>query len=205
MFTLVKPFLITLLLTALFAAGGQTKAGKGITNTQWDALYESLDSEDWVKAADLTNNYLTQLKNEPESNSKARLRYILIFTSAAKVAEDKMPYDNLEKTLTELTGKDIELPGVRFAGKCPASLGSFCIPASGNFDLSGAATNKKGTYIFAFQYVKLKEKVSADRNGQVGVVHGRFKSFELNPNRSHIWITRIVIEDGRVTFGQPIE
>jgi hypothetical protein len=69
--------------------------------------------------------------------------------------------------------------------------------------LSCAASNNKGTNIFAFEYIKLKQKLDRSHDGEVGAVNGTLASFQLNPNRSTIWIMRLFIEKGEVVFGEP--
>ncbi|HSP61436.1 MAG TPA: hypothetical protein VLQ90_00480 [Pyrinomonadaceae bacterium] len=199
----MRKALLTLLVLAIctLAVPGQQSKSGAISEPQWDRLYEALESEDWSKATELSDTYLKQLKQEDGDKSMARLRYMLIFASAGKVSQRTMTHEELGKILTDSVGKEVGLPATRFTAKCQAPMGAFCVEESG--DLFRAATNIKGTNIFAFERVKLKDKLDGQHEGDFGVVQGIVTSFELNPNKSTIWIMRLLIEKGQVTFGEP--
>ncbi len=195
----VLTFLVLAICT--LAAQGQQSKSVAISEQEWERLYTALEGEDWSKSAELSETYLKQLKQEDENKSMARLRYILIFASAGRVSQRTMTHEELGKILTDSVGKDVVLPATKFLTKCPAPMNAFCVEGSG--DLFGAAANTKGTNIFAFERVKLKDKLDRQHEGDFGVVQGIVTSFELNPNKSTIWIMRLLVEKGQVTFGEP--
>ena len=90
------------------------------------------------------------------SFSSILLRYMRIFASAGKVSERKMTHEELGKVLADSVGKEVVLPATKFTAKCPAPTNAICV--EGPIDLFRAATNVKGTNIFAFERIKLKEK-----------------------------------------------
>ena len=193
--------LLIIAIAALTAVGQQSKPA--VSEKQWDNLYAALESEDWSKAAELSDSYLKQFKQEDGDKSMARLRYMLIFASAGKVSERKMTHEELGKILAGSVGKEIVLPARTFTTRSPAGMNAIGVLKEGPHDLSCAATNYKGTNIFAFEYIKLKQKLDRPHDGEVGVVNGILASFELNPNKSTIWIMRLLIDKAEVTFGEP--
>ena len=193
--------LLALGICALPALGQQSKPP--ISEQEWESLYTALEGEDWSKAAELSDSYLKKFKQEDEEKSMARLRYILIFASAGRVSERKMTYEELGKILTDAVGKEIVLPARNFSTKSPPGMNAIAVLKEGPHDLSCAASNDKGTNIFAFEYIKLKQKLDRSHDGEVGAVNGTLASFQLNPNRSTIWIMRLFIEKGEVIFGEP--
>ena len=194
--------LVALLLLSASFAFSQTQ--QAVSEQDWEKLYSALDKEDWKTAADLSGKYLKQTQTGGDKESSARLRYMLIFASAGRVGQREMTHDELGKMLADFTGQELTLPGATFSTKCPAPMNAFCISKDGNFNLSRAAANRAGTYIHAFEYVKLDNSSHLDqRDGEVGVVSGVLSAFQLNPNKSTIWIVRLFIEKGSVVFGKP--
>ena len=183
-------------------AGQDSKSGAQLTEQQWNDLYAALDNEDWNGAADHSAKYLRQLKDEGDKKSLARLRYMFIFASAGRVIERKMSFEELGKALRELVGKEIILPARELRTTCPPPMNTICVRSEGNYDLSSAASNNHGTSIHAFEYIKLQEKFDAQgHNGDIGAVGGILTSFQLNPNKSTIWVMRLFIEKGQLTLG----
>lgn len=194
--------LILVLVIVLSASFAFSQTQQAVSEQDWEKLYSALENEDWKTAAELSEKYLKQTGGDKESS--ARLRYMLIFTSAGRVARREMTHDELGKLLTDFTGKEVTLPGATFSTKCPAPMNSFCISKDGNFNLSRGAANRAGTNIHAFEYVKLDNSSNLDkRDGEVGVVSGVLSEFQVNPNKSTIWIVRLFIEKGSVVFGRP--
>jgi hypothetical protein len=194
--------LVSVLVLSASFAFSQTQ--QAVSEQDWEKLYSALDNEDWKTAAELSEKYLKQTQTGGDKESSARLRYMLIFASAGRVGQREMTHGELGKMLTDFTGKELTLPGTTFSTKCPAPMNSFCISKDGDFNLSRGAANRAGTYIHAFEYVKLDNSSNLDkRDGEVGVVSGVLSGFQLNPNKSTIWIVRLFIEKGSVVFGNP--
>ncbi len=188
-------------LSPLPLASQDPSTGTQLTEKQWDDLYAALDLEDWSRAADYSAKYLRQLKDEGDKRSLGRLRYMFVFASAGKVIERKMAFEELGKVLTDLLAREIVLPGRRLTTNCPAPMNSICVLSGSKYDLSSAAANNHGTSIHAFEYVKLQDKFDAKgHDGDLAEVSGILDSFQLNPNKSTIWIMRLFIDKGHVAL-----
>lgn len=200
--TVKTVMLVSVLFLGASFAFSQTE--QAVSEQDWEKLYSALDNEAWKIAAELSEKYLKQTQTGGDKESSARLRYMLIFASAGRVGRRELTHDELGKMLTDFTGKELTLPATTFSTKCPAPMNSFCIAKGGNFNLSRGAANGAGTYIHAFEYVKLDNSSNLDnRDGEVGAVSGVLSAFELNPNKSTIWIVRLLIEKGSIVFGKP--
>lgn len=169
------------------------KSPPALSDKQWEPLFQALENEDWAKAAEQSGKYLKELKQEDSEHALARLRYIFMLTSAAKVAEGLMSYDELKIALKELLGKELMTPFTKFGAPCPA-FNSICLPDSGNYDLSVTASNAKATYIYMFQYFSLTKKPAPVPGKNPGAIIGTLEAIEFNPNQSNIWIMRVFIE-----------
>ena len=173
-----------------------------VTEKEWNDLFAALDGDQWIVAADSATKYLKQLKEEDKDHSIARLRYILIYASAGKVTQRQMTYDELEKVLKDLLGKQIMTPFRRIdpCADGPGAVGALCVRET---KVSTGAMNRAGTYIHAFEYADLEQPFDAAKHkDKYGAVHGRFRGFQLNPNKSTLWIMRLYVEKATLELDQ---
>ncbi|HEX6189391.1 MAG TPA: hypothetical protein VFZ40_15025 [Pyrinomonadaceae bacterium] len=193
---------VFLFLLATSALAQEASNQNELTEKNWNDLFAALDEDQWVTAADAATKYLKQLKEEDKDHSLARLRYILIFASAGKVTQRQMTYPELDKVLTDLLGKDIMTP-FRRIDPCeggPGRLGALCVRET---KASGSATNRAGTYIHAFEYAELEKPFDAGKHkDKYGAVRGLFRGYQLNPNKSTLWIMRLYVEKATLELDQ---
>jgi hypothetical protein len=189
----------------LFATAGgfaqSPKSAPALSDKQWEPLLQAMENEDWTKAAEQSGKYLKELKQEDSEHALARLRYIFMLASAAKVAEGQMSYDELKIALKEFIGKELMTPYIGFGAPCPA-FNSICVLTSGNYDLSVTASNAKATYIYMFQYVRLATKPDSIPKKNAGTIIGTLETIQFNPNQSNIWIMRVFMEKATLVIGE---
>src|SRR5689334_11373090 len=92
----------------------QAVAIKEISNTEWKNLADALTAENWNKSALLAAQYLQKIKVDNEKKQLAQLRYfylyslageILALSSANKISEADVAWQELDKAVSEFTGK----------------------------------------------------------------------------------------------------
>lgn len=169
-----------------------------VTDTQWEALLKAAGSEDWNQGFALSAKYLKEFK---EGDARlARLRYILLYTAAGKVSEGEMSYDDLPAITKELVGKNIVLPYRQIAINPKLGDLNFIVrPMDTDGELFVAATNKAGTTIHDFEYIKLKDGFDLEgHDGQYASISGVIDAIKPNPNKSAAIVLRIYISNGSV-------
>ncbi|HEV7643290.1 MAG TPA: hypothetical protein VGO50_05040 [Pyrinomonadaceae bacterium] len=178
------------------------KQADPITEKQWKELLVALTKENWDTGFDLSAKYLKLVKEEDDAQRVARLRYMYLYSAAGKVYEDKMDYDKLERLVKDLVGKEIAFPYRAIKLDCNGEFNFICWSADeAKNKTMVSASNKKGTSIFAFEYVELKDKFDFAKNaGRKAELGGKIKAIEPNPNRSKIVILRIYVSEGRINL-----
>ena len=200
-------FLITLLciFTGVFAfAQADKKPVSAITETQWKDLVAALKAENWEAAAALSSDYMKLMKEDDEKKTLARLRYMYLHSVAGKVFEGKMSFEELEKAVKDLIGKEVVTPYRKITLDCQGEFNLICPSEENKKRTMTTAANKEGTSIFSFEYADLKETVDFSGNkGKQAAVGGIIKDIVPNPNKTTIVIMRIFISDGYIKFLEP--
>ncbi|MDT4966848.1 MAG: hypothetical protein QOJ64_1585, partial [Acidobacteriota bacterium] len=175
----------------------RSKTAHVLTDEQWQVLLSALEIEDWSAAAEYSLKYMKQLKDEDTEGALPRLRYDYIFACAGKAAAGKLTYGELETALKGFVGKAVEAPSRQMIANCTGgneSMNAICFNSK-DHDLTVAATNIRGTTIFAFEYIRLQDKFDFARHqGQWAIMDGTIKSIEINPNVLRIWVMRLFLE-----------
>ncbi|PWU03770.1 MAG: hypothetical protein C5B53_00060 [Candidatus Melainabacteria bacterium] len=174
-----------------------------VTDTQWETLLNATGNEDWNQGFDLAAKYLKELK---ESDDRLpRLRYIFLYTAAGKVSEGKMSYDQLSAITKDLVGKEIVLPYRQIAvAPKPGDLNFICEPKDTKGQLFVAATNKAGTTIHDFEFIKLKNVFKLEgHDAEFASIFGVIDAIKPNPNRSAAIVLRIYISNASVKLRDP--
>ena len=187
-------------LLCLFSIIHLEHARAEVTDTQWKALLKAASDEDWNEGFDLARQYLQQLDGSDER--LPRLRYIYLYTAAGKVSEGSMSYDRLPEITKNVVGKQIVLPyrQISTAPK-PGDLNFIVEPKESKGQLFVAATNKAGTTIHDFEYIKLKDAFDlASHDDQYASVSGVVDDIKPNPNKSAAIVFRIYISSGCVAI-----
>ena len=179
----------------------QASVSKALSEQEWEKLFSVLETEDWEKSAELSKQYLARLKTEDAQKSLARLRYMLLFSSAGKVTAGKMSYDELKKVADPLVGTEVQLPYGNILRDCRGNFGAVCLTSKGSFDVTVASANQNATNIHAFVYTDLSEGFDSDAlPGKIGAVRGVVESIQYNPNQSKIWLMRVFLKDGSIVL-----
>jgi len=169
-----------------------------VTEAQWEALLKAVGGEDWNQGFDLVEKYMKETKEGDVRLPK--LRYVLLFTAAGKVSEGKMSYDRLSEITKDMVGKEIIFPYRQIdTDPKPGDLNFILQPKDANRDLFVAATNKAGTTIHDFEYIKLKDDFKVEgHDGQYASIFGVIDAIKPNPNKSLAIVLRIYISNGSV-------
>lgn len=189
----------SLLLTFLFALALHASAQTTLTDEQWMPLYKALETEDFDAAEKLSSKYLAEIKEQAGDFTLPRLRYMYLYSAAGRIAAGKMTYDELEKKIKDLAGKEIFLPARIVVEKCQEGVHFNGICKGESYDIMVTSTNRAATSIHAFEYITLKEKLDfAANNGKAAAIVGTIQKIVPNPNKSRALVMRIFIVDGTV-------
>jgi hypothetical protein len=200
----MKLILATVLLGFFLTVNSQqAPVSQALSNEEWEKLFSALETEDWEKSVELSKQYLARLKTEDPKKSLARLRYVLLFSSAGKVTMGKMSYEELQKVVDPLVGTEVQLPYGKILLDCHVNFGALCLKPKGNHDLTVASANQTATNIHAFVYTDLTGEIDHDALvGKFGAVRGVIESIQYNRNQSKIWLMRVFLKDGSIELAQ---
>jgi hypothetical protein len=183
---------------------------KVIPDADWRVLIDAVEAESWEKSATLAARYLTKIKIENDKKQLARLRYILLYAMAGKIVSasfaGKKPEENkarveLKNAADGFLEKEFFMPSREISGDCEGKLNFICGSKQQKNVLRVTATNRAGTAIYSFDYIRLKENFRLTENiGKHAVIGGVMKKIEFNPNESNVWIMRLFFENGSVNI-----
>ncbi|RWY49377.1 hypothetical protein [Mucilaginibacter gilvus] len=160
-----------LLFAALFLLISFGARAQPTTDDQkWNTLISSLEAEDWVPANELSLALLNSIPAaEQNGNQAAVLRYMYILSESGLMDLEKVTKKEALKKVIGFVGKPILLPGHPVSVK--QKFNSITSASNGCDTLFVTATNRKGTSIFAFEYIVLKTKwTEADLNANAGKI-----------------------------------
>lgn len=175
-----------LLFAVLFLFSFLGVSAQSATDDQkWDSLIKSLEAEDWVPANQISESLLKGIPTaEQNGNRAAALRYMYILSESGLMDLGKVTKPEALKKVIGFAGKPILLPGHPVSVKQASN--SILSASNGPDTLFINATNRRGTSIFAFEYIVLKTKwTEADLNANVGKVWrlgGILKSITVEGN-----------------------
>jgi len=122
---------------------------------EYDRILQLISNEDWKAASDAVASYLA--KTGTSGNLQARLRYIVIYTTAGAVSTGAFDFDVLNKRLKGFVGKSVTLPDRPVVNDAQAGrMNAICISDPHATSFMVVAANKSNTTIHAFEYVKLQ-------------------------------------------------
>ncbi len=195
----MKKLLVLLLITI----SSSTFAQK-LTYDDFKSIIPFLQKEDFKGAFEKTNTLLKKGKADT-SDIKAQISYMNIYSAAGMVSKGEMSYDNLEKNMNKFVGKQLKMPGHPCVDSTKQAWNSFqFITQDGILKGMTMGTNRLNTSILLFEYYEFAETL--DPNDYIGEnvrCGGILKSFEINPNKSGIWIVRIHISEAYVRLFTP--
>jgi hypothetical protein len=172
-----------------------------ISQAEWNALVEALDKENWTQAALLASAALGKLKTDNDKKQQAQLRYFYLYALAGKAADGKITYAELLKTADSFIGKEFLMPSRQFLADCAAKVNFICATKDNENAVRVTATNKSGSAIHSFEYVKLAEKPDiAANDGKAAFVGGTLQKAEINLYKQNISIMRLIFDKGFVNI-----
>ncbi|MDB5137908.1 MAG: hypothetical protein JWP37_4511 [Mucilaginibacter sp.] len=162
----------------LSKAGAQSLMG----SQEWRDLINNLQTESWQDANTKSLSLLNQMPNAaPDDPTAALLRTMYIHSEAGLLNDGKVTQDEAIKAVKGFTGMMIILPGHRVALKW--ALNTIQLVNEKTDTLFVTETNKKGTDIFAFDYIILNNKWSIEdfknRDGELYSLGGIIKSITV--------------------------
>ena len=169
---------------------------------EYDRILQLVSNEDWKAASDAAASYLA--KTGTSGDLQARLRYIVIYTTAGAVSTGAFDFDVLNNRLKLFIGKSVTLPDRPVINDAqPGRMNAICISDPHATSFMVIAANKTNTTIHAFEYVKLQQAVDfATHAGEWGSITGTLRKIEPNPNKSRAIVLRIYIDDATVAFSK---
>ncbi|MGI8494565.1 MAG: hypothetical protein ACR2L1_04530, partial [Pyrinomonadaceae bacterium] len=174
---------------------------KEIPETEWKLLVAALEAEDWTRASTLASAAIGRLNTDNDKKQLVRLRYFYLYALAGKAAGGKMTYTELEKITALFIGKEFLMPSRDFLSDCTQKVNYICPVIANETVLRVTATNKSGTEIHSFEYVKLGEKFDfAANEGKTAFLGGTLQEAEIKPYKKNISIMRLIFEQGFVNI-----
>jgi hypothetical protein len=193
------PLLALLLLVPVAICRGETATED---QKEYDRILQLISDEDWKAASDAAASYLA--KTNTSGNLQARLRYIVIYTTAGAVSTGAFDFDVLNKRLKGFLGKSVTLPDRPVLNDAHRGrMNAICISDPHATSFMVVAANKTNTTIHAFEYVKLQQAVDfAAHVGESASITGTLRRLEPNPNKSRAIVLRLYIDDATVAFSK---
>ena len=181
----------------------------GISEDKWSFLVAAIRREDWTEASFTAEDYLKTLKAETKDKQIARLRYIYLyslagqiidFSLAGKTVGEENARKEIERAAYQFVGEEFILPAMKIRGDCTDQLNFVCASKENPGVLRIAATNPTGTSIHLFDYIKMPGvKLDVIRHDNKDVIlGGTLEKVEFNPNRTTVWIMRLIFKNGYV-------
>ena len=118
---------------------------------------------------------------------------------AGKTAEKESAWLELDKAVTEFTGKEFILPARKYQNICNNNLNSVCPVTGKEKAFRTAATNKDATAIHSFDYVLFDQKIDLSQYADKPVfLGGTLKRVEFNDDLTEPWVMYLIFEKGFV-------
>ena len=149
--------------------------------TNFNNLLEKLNEENWKDAEKLSTDLLNFAeKVETVNTEKKILRYIKIYTVAGLLNEKSITKKEALERTEYLKGKEMIMPAHLFSSVCYVN----CIHLNEDEQdtFFSAVNNQKGTQIFSFEYVKVKDKIKEKKEeleGKIIVLKGKLNEITV--------------------------
>jgi len=186
-----------IVLLVVLVTGSSRAHAQVLTYDDFKSVVPFLQKEDWESAFKKSGDLLKHSPKDDTTSYKGILTYIHIVSAAAMVANDKMTYGRLRKSILKYKGHMVLM-----AAHPVAADGSNTINKTflSNNDTTGTgfttSTNRGGTIIFCFERFTFKNKINpADFDNAVVRCGGRLAAIEINPHETKTWIVRLRVSD----------
>lgn len=174
---------------------------KEISVAEWNAIVAALEKENWSQARLLSSGAIRKLKTDNDKKQLARLRYFFVYALAGEAASGKITYDEFEESVNGFVGREFLMPSRKFLADCAQRVNYICPVGGDEKAVRATATDKSGSAIHLFEYVKLTDKAPAPTSdGRAAFVGGNLQSAEINVYKSNLRIMRLVFDRGFVNI-----
>jgi hypothetical protein len=176
----------------------RTAAGE-IAEADWLKMADAMYQENWEKVSALAAQNLQKLKSENAKKQLAQLRYIYLYSLAGKVSEGKMAFAEFERIANGFVGQEFLLVSRQLLADCTAKVNYICASKNNDRVLRVTATNRAGTAIHLFEYVRLGERFDLQANSEkLAFLGGNLKKVESSLYKSDLKIMRLIFDKGYV-------
>jgi len=172
-----------------------------LTYEDFKSIIPFLKTEDYKGAFNKSQELLNSTKPDT-TDIRAQISYMNIYSSAGMVTLEQMSHKDFGENLKKFIGKKLRMPGhpcLDSIAKAPFN--SFQFLKNDKKELHGytMVANTKKINILLFEYYDFKDKYNPEdfigNNVRCG---GILESFEVNSNKSLIWIGRLHISNAYV-------
>ena len=172
-----------------------------MTYEDFKTVIPFLQKEDFKGAFEKTEALL-KATNVDTSDVRAQVAYMNIYSAAGMVTLDQMDYKGFEKNLKTFVGKKLKMPGhpcIDSITKVAYSSLQFQLKKDGKMQGFTMTGNKDKTNILLFEYYDFKGLVDPeDFVGTSVRCGGVLESYEVNVNKSKVWIGRLHISEAYI-------
>lgn len=177
----------------IFLLGTLHSLSQTITYENFKSLIPYLQNENWSSAFKESEILLNKAEKDT-SEYEAITIYINILSAAGMVTDGKMTYEELEKKVMKFQGQKIIMSAHPIKKENGSGL-NFTKLISSN-EAFTIASNKKGINILCFEIIYFKEDINiSDLQNSTIRCGGILDKIEMNPNKSDIWILRLIVKD----------
>ena len=180
-----------------------------IPDAEWKTLADALTAEDWGKSVSLTAQFISRFKIDNEKKQLAQLRYIYLYALAGKIlktaaeknnaGEQNAAWEELNRAAARFANKEFLLPPRQYLGDCRKVFNYICTIKNDDRALRSVATDKNGTEIHSFDYVRFDRKIDfKEFRENKTFIGGILKKVEFNADLSKPWVMRLVFDKGFV-------
>lgn len=185
-------FLFLIISMLIISANGQE-----ITYQDFKEIIPFLQQEDFQNAYLKSSKLLNSTTNE-NSDLRAIVTYMNIYSAAGMVTLDQMTFEEFEESTKVFIGQNIVMSAHPCIDSTKHSYSSLQFTTTNDGELNGMTitANKDMTNILCFEYFKYEDKI--DPNELIGKnirCGGILESIEINPNKSKLWISRLKVKN----------
>lgn len=189
------------ILILVFLMSSTTFFAQELTYEDFKSIIPFLKTEDYKGAFDRSRELLNSTKPDT-TDIRAQVSYMNIYSSAGMVTLKQMSHQEFGDNLKKFIGKKLKMPGhpcLDSIAKAPFNSFQFLKDDAGQLQGYTMVANKEKVNILLFEYYNFKDAYDAEdfigNNVRCG---GILESYEVNPNKSLIWIGRLHISNAYV-------
>ncbi|ESU19855.1 hypothetical protein FEDK69T_31120 [Flavobacterium enshiense DK69] len=180
----MKKIIITFSLIFFSIFGFSQKITNENFENKFSQLLENLGKENWKDSEKLCSDLLEFTEPIPELDTEKKvLRYMFIYSTAGLLNEKKLSKEEALKRTIHLKDKQMIMPAHPFKSNCFVNCTQITDEDKNTF-FSGV-NNSKGTQIFSFEYVNIKNGIKETKDqleGKFIVLKGTLNEISVDGN-----------------------